>query len=579
MSTLLKKKGTATFRPKAPARRAAGPPKPTASTTSIAASTPQPSAASQEQDRPLPSIETSSIVAKADPKPALSQPPSLAAAAATLPTPASTQVSSTTVTSEDNLYPTAKQNEGHAVPDASTTQPPQSAPPAIIPTPPSPAAPAATAPKPRAVKPPARRTAQPRKAVTPRKPSPELGEPENVPQVMPPAPMGVDPAPAESDDAVPVVPVEPMNPKKGRKRKAAVPEPAAEDEVEEEGSDESEIRATKTAKKSSAVRKPRRTSTTVDPDAPPTKRGGKKREPTPEDAEEQTIDPTAIKMSELTKDLRIGKKFSKHDEIEKRDSERKARQKARREDSSLPESDDDLRRTKPRQRQQTEEAPTVDVSSAGPRMRLVDGQIVIDEDSLALDRHKVAAANLGVLQIVDEDDFTTISTQANYMKKEKTKFWDFEAEEKFYDGLRQFGTDFEMIAMFFTDRSRRHIKLKYNKEEKVNPDKITAALIKERVPIDFDAFKTETGFEKREDYVAVEAFYKEIEDVDKAHTEEEARVDHELAETIRKKKESIYGNGGSEKENEALRPKRKQNKKNKASAFGGGEEVEDLGEI
>ena len=215
------------------------------------------------------------------------------------------------------------------------------------------------------------------------------------------------------------------------------------------------------------------------------------------------------------------------------------------------------------------------MSGAGPRMRLVDGQIVIDETSLNLDRHKIAAANAGIMEIVQEDEFTHITNSATYMKKEKNKFWGYEEEEKFYDGLRQFGTDFEMIALLFKDRSRRHIKLKFNKEERVNPDKITAALIKEKVPIDFDTYQKETGLE----FIDTEAFHNELAEVDKKHAEEEAFVDAEREETIRKKKAAIHGNG-EEKENEGQPAKKKtRSKKNKASAYGGGEEVEDLGEI
>lgn len=42
--------------------------------------------------------------------------------------------------------------------------------------------------------------------------------------------------------------------------------------------------------------------------------------------------------------------------------------------------------------------------------------------------------------------------------------------------LRQFGTDFEMLQCLFPGRSRRQMKAKFKKEERLNPDLITYAL-------------------------------------------------------------------------------------------------------
>lgn len=638
MSTLLKKKGAASFKPRAPVRRPAAPPKPAAPAAPptepvVASDLPAPTA-TLEQDKPLPSIESTAIEPQpqAAPQPAAAA-PVVAPKRTPLPTPAATQVSSATTS--------ASQNAQEVVANPSVTSA-ASAPPPASPSEPVDSAqapepsfqPAAPVLKARPVKPLSalarkRAAAVARKAEsvsasasaapdsTPAagtKPFPtaehEYPDPETAhdrPQLMPQAHMGR----GDESSAEGLEPAAKAPPKKRatRKRKISSATVAVDDDGDgtpqqtpEADGDDLEIRATQTARKSSIPKKPRKSrakstfdpenpdapvakkprkskeKSTVDPedpDAPPKRRGGRKREPTPEDAQEQVIDPTSMKMSDLTRDIRIGKKFSRHDEIEKRDADRKARLKARRENPDLSSSDDDRRRPKRRTRVPTEEAAPVDVSGAGPRMRLVDGQIVIDETSLNLDRHKVAAANAGIMEIVQEDEFTHITNSATYMKKEKNKFWGYEEEEKFYDGLRQFGTDFEMIALLFKDRSRRHIKLKFNKEERVNPDKITAALIKEKVPIDFDTYQKETGLE----FIDTEAFHNELAEVDKKHAEEEAFVDAEREETIRKKKAAIHGNG-EEKENEGQPAKKKtRSKKNKASAYGGGEEVEDLGEI
>lgn len=329
---------------------------------------------------------------------------------------------------------------------------------------------------------------------------------------------------------------------------------------------------TKVSRASAGPKKPRKPRV-VDPDAAKRR---KKRAETPEDAEDQEIDHSTVKMADLCKDLKIGKKFSKHDEIKQRDIDKKAKAKLRREHPELVEDSEDERR--PTTRSQTE--TPVDTTGAGPRMRLVDGQIVIDESSLNFDRHKMAAANAGVMEIVEENEFTRITTSGTFMKREKNIFWDFEAEEKFYNGLRMFGTDFEMISKMFPNRNRRQIKLKFNKEERLYPSKINSALLGERVPIDFDEYKSHTGLEY-EDVAVINA---EREEIEAEQNAEEARMEAELAEATRQKKDAIHGRGGDPgKENEGLggltKLKKKSKKKNMASVFGGGEELEIIGDI
>lgn len=343
---------------------------------------------------------------------------------------------------------------------------------------------------------------------------------------------------------------------------------------------EVQVHATK-APRTSAPRKPRKprepraaTSSTPKP------RARKKRAETPEDAEDQEIDHSTIKMADLCKDLKIGKKFSKHDEIKQRDIDRKAKAKLRRENPDLVGASDDER---PTATTRSETEVPLQTTSVGPRMRLVDGQIVIDESSLNLDRHKLAAANAGVMEIIEENEFTRITTSGTFMKREKNIFWDLEAEEKFYVGLRMFGTDFEMISKMFPDRNRRQIKLKFNKEERLYPSKINSALLGEKVPINFDEYKSHTGLEY-EDVAVINA---EREEIEAEQNAEEARVEAELAEATRQKKAAIHATRGPEgKENDrfgggsnASKSKNKGKKKNKASAFGGGEEVEYLGDI
>ncbi|KFY18208.1 hypothetical protein V492_00074 [Pseudogymnoascus sp. VKM F-4246] len=394
----------------------------------------------------------------------------------------------------------------------------------------------------------------------------ETGHPSQLIPVVPLNPDGTSGTP---------MPVQPPRAKpKPRKRKLD------DANIDIRPSIEVQVHATK-APRTSAPRKPRKprepraaTSSTPKP------RARKKRAETPEDAEDQEIDHSTIKMADLCKDLKIGKKFSKHDEIKQRDIDRKAKAKLRRENPELVGASDDER---PTATTRSDTETPLQTTSVGPRMRLVDGQIVIDESSLNLDRHKLAAANAGVMEIIEENEFTRITTSGTFMKREKNIFWDLEAEEKFYVGLRMFGTDFEMISKMFPDRNRRQIKLKFNKEERLYPSKINSALLGEKVPIDFDEYKSHTGLEY-EDVAVINA---EREEIEAEQNAEEARVEAELAEATRQKKAAIHATRGPDgKENDrfgggsnAAKSKNKGKKKNKASAFGGGEEVEYLGDI
>jgi transcription factor TFIIIB component B'' len=329
----------------------------------------------------------------------------------------------------------------------------------------------------------------------------------------------------------------------------------------------------------------------------------RKREETPEDAEEQEIDHTTVKMSELTKDLRIGKRFSKHAEIKQREVQKRAKAKLARDYPELIEGQNNEEEASSRTPGPTEGPVGV---TTGPQMRIVNGQIVIDDASLVVDRHAIAAAAAPDMEEVEEDDFTRITTSGTFMKRERNLYWDSESTEKFYMGLRMFGTDFQMISKMFPERNRRQIKLKFNKEEREWPRKIHNALMGEMVKIDLEEYKSHTGLEY-EEVADIEAEHAAIEE---EHNAEQRRMQAEADETTRQKKAEIHGKPGaarpagvgpstgtdSAKENDpdeggafdggkasaASKSKKKakgKKKRNLHSVRGGGEEVEVLGSI
>lgn len=220
------------------------------------------------------------------------------------------------------------------------------------------------------------------------------------------------------------------------------------------------------------------------------RRGRRPRSPTPEGAELIEIAPSVVKMSELCKDLRTGKKSRREMELqnlERAEWERKQRQREERASSDQVPI-----------KQNGEESPFAAENrprkpQAGPKMRIVNGEIVLDTASLEVDRHADAEREAGELEDVVENPLTRKINQATYGKRTKTESWDEEMTDLFYRGLRMFGTDFMMISKMFPGRSRRQIKLKFNNEERRDPERIKQALLGPREPIDIETYSEMTN--------------------------------------------------------------------------------------
>ncbi|KWU47432.1 hypothetical protein RHOSPDRAFT_30857 [Rhodotorula sp. JG-1b] len=126
-----------------------------------------------------------------------------------------------------------------------------------------------------------------------------------------------------------------------------------------------------------------------------------------------------------------------------------------------------------------------------PQMRIVDGQLVLDESSLQVERggNTQQIINREVVEESAQDRFVNSST---YSKRKGGARWSKEETEMFYDAISQFYTNFEMIALLFPHRTRHEIRRKFNREDKLNPKLITAALAR-RKRVDIEAIAKITG--------------------------------------------------------------------------------------
>lgn len=221
------------------------------------------------------------------------------------------------------------------------------------------------------------------------------------------------------------------------------------------------------------------------------KRLRKKREPTPDDAETVEIAPNVMRMSELCKDLRTGKKSKREVELRKMDREEEERKKL----DGTPAAGTPIKEPEPEKIEQ----PSDWKPQSGPKMRIVNGEIVLDNTSLQVDRHADAAREAGELEDVVENSFTRKINQATYGKRSKTETWDETMTDLFYRGLRIIGTDFMAISKLFPGRSRRQIKLKFNNEERRDPQRIKDTLLgiapREQVDVAMFSQLTNTTFD------------------------------------------------------------------------------------
>lgn len=144
--------------------------------------------------------------------------------------------------------------------------------------------------------------------------------------------------------------------------------------------------------------------------------------------------------------------------------------------------------------------------------RIVNGRIVLDEESLYVPLGGVDdRAGMEDREYVDEREGDRFVNSATRGKADRTERWTEVETQGFYNvsalsppsrspllsfppspnaltrarsfrsqAISQWGTDFEMIARLFPRRTRRQIKMKWTREERLNPAKITEAFMNRR---------------------------------------------------------------------------------------------------
>ena len=109
-----------------------------------------------------------------------------------------------------------------------------------------------------------------------------------------------------------------------------------------------------------------------------------------------------------------------------------------------------------------------------------NGKLVVDQHSLTV------ATGPEALPTVHESDMTVDGlrhvSSSSYSNRAAADRWSPADTDRFFEALKTWGTDFAMVARVFPNRSRRQIKNKFKREERVNAARVDAILTSPRQP-------------------------------------------------------------------------------------------------
>lgn len=281
-------------------------------------------------------------------------------------------------------------------------------------------------------------------------------------------------------------------------------------------------------------------------------RGRKPREVTPEGADAVKIMPSKVRMSELCKNGRTGKKSTREKELKELDKAEAVRKSQNQLQEVLGAVDTSAKDPSETAESRLERLARAAEESARvvPNTIIIDGEIQIDETSLQIDRHANAAIerDAEALEGIDESELTRRVNSNSWLKRDRGGRWNQESTESFFEALRMFGTSFDMISKLFPGRTRHAIKRKFLKEERANPQRIRQTLMGERIPIDMEEYSriTNTVYEDPKE------LEKDLAEDRKRMEEEQAAANEALEETTRQREREVEAERAAAEEEESL---------------------------
>uniref|UniRef100_A0A2H1V467 SFRICE_001433 n=1 Tax=Spodoptera frugiperda TaxID=7108 RepID=A0A2H1V467_SPOFR len=136
-----------------------------------------------------------------------------------------------------------------------------------------------------------------------------------------------------------------------------------------------------------------------------------------------------------------------------------------------------------------DEEPEQDAAPV-PQIKLgPNGEIMLDEQSLVIKQSQKRKVSQNV---VHEGAWATGSSSGRYRRTPRTADWSDAETVRFYRALAAMGTDFMLMERLFPGRTRRDLKLKFKKEERMNMAQVDKAL---RTTVKWDASRLEDEFQ------------------------------------------------------------------------------------
>ncbi|XP_058445681.1 transcription factor TFIIIB component B'' homolog [Malaya genurostris] len=134
-----------------------------------------------------------------------------------------------------------------------------------------------------------------------------------------------------------------------------------------------------------------------------------------------------------------------------------------------------------------------------PQLKLgPNGEMILDETSLVIEneREKEIRDTMAKTEIVYDDEFS--GNSGYYSRYKRTRDWPPEETIRFYRCLHTIGTDFSMMIQLFPNRSRRDLKLKFKKEERLNLMLVNKALL---YPKEFNIEELKQQFQQEDEEI------------------------------------------------------------------------------
>ena len=115
--------------------------------------------------------------------------------------------------------------------------------------------------------------------------------------------------------------------------------------------------------------------------------------------------------------------------------------------------------------------------TAGPVVQIVNGEIVLQESSMVVNG-SVNKPDDEFSVVEEEAQLAVVGASYNsFVQRRRPQHWTAEETQRFYEALRQVGTDFGTMEVYFdSKRTRKQLKRKYQMEMTKNPRLVERAL-------------------------------------------------------------------------------------------------------